>query len=143
MSLVDKLNNDIKDAMRAKDKVRLGVLRMMLSEVKYAQAAVGMGQPLDDAAATKVFGSYQKKLQKSLDDYPAGEKRDAIQDEINIVDEYLPKKASAAEVEKVVKEVISASDNKEFGPLMKQVMAKLGSSADGKVVNEILKKLLA
>lgn len=143
MSLVDKLNNDIKDAMRAKDKVRLGVLRMMLSEVKYAQAAVGMGQPFDDAAALKVFGSYQKKLQKSLGDYPEGEKREALEEEIGIVEEYLPKKASAAEVEKIAKEIISASDSKDFGPLMKQVMTRLGAAADGKVVGEILKKLLA
>lgn len=143
MSLVEKLNNDIKESMKAQNKVRLSVLRMMLSEVKYAQSAVGMGQPIDDATVTKVLGTYQKKLQKSLDDYPAGEKRAVIQGEIDIVDEYLPKKASAADVEKVAKDVISSSDSKEFGPLMKQVMAKLGPAADGKLVNEILKKLLA
>lgn len=143
MSLVEKLNNDIKESMKAQNKVRLSVLRMMLSEVKYAQAAVGMGQPIDDAAVTKVLGTYQKKLQKSLDDYPAGDKRTAIQDEISIVEEYLPKKASAADIEKAAKEVMSSSDSKEFGPLMKQVMAKLGPTADGKMVNEILKKLLA
>lgn len=143
MSLVEKLNNDIKESMKAQNKMRLGVLRMMLSEVKYAQAAVGMGQPIDDAAVTKVLGTYQKKLQKSLDDYPSGEKRSVIQEEINIVEEYLPKKASAADIEKVAQEIISSSDSKEFGPLMKQVMAKLGAAADGKLVNEILKKLLA
>lgn len=140
--LIERLNDDIKEAMKARDKMRTSVLRMMLSEVKYAQSAVSMNEQLDDAAVQKVFATYQKKLEKSLNDFPEGEKKQAIAHEIAIVSEYLPKKASTADVENAIKEVLTTSTDRSFGPLMKQVMAKLGNAADGKVISELLKKHL-
>lgn len=142
MSLSERLTHDIKESMKAKDKVRTQTLRMMLSEVKYAQAAVGMDKTLDDAAVQKVFASYHKKLAKSLDEYPEGEKRDAIRDELKIVEDYLPKKASPAEMEAVIDQVMQATSEREFGTLMKQVLAKLGGAADGKLVSEAIRKKL-
>lgn len=142
MTALERLNNDIKEAMKAKDKVRTQVLRMMLSEVKYAQSAVSMSQPLDEAAVLKCFASYHKKLTKSMDDFPAGEAKDAVAAEIKIVEDYLPKKASAAEVEAAIKGVMASTPDREFGVLMKQVLAKLGGGADGKIVSELLRKAL-
>lgn len=142
MSLKDRINEDLKTAMKAKDKDRTSVLRMLLSEVKYAQAAVNVHQDLPDDEVLKVVSSYHKRLTKSLDDYPEGERRDAIRGEIKIVDDYLPKKAGADEVKKVVDQVFSGTAERNFGVLMKDVMARLGGAGDGKLVSQIIKERL-
>ena len=129
--------------MKARDKERTSVLRMLLSEIKYTQAAVNVHAELPEAEVLKVVGLYHKRMLKSLDDYPEGEKRDQIRSELGIVDEYLPKRASRAEVELVVDEVLRGTEDREFGPLMKQVLARLGTAADGKIVSEVLRPRLA
>jgi len=143
MPLKQTISDDIKNAMRAQDKVRLTVLRMVLSELKYAQSSVNIHEEIDDEAALKVVAAYHKKLAKSLDDYPAGAARDAIVGEMTIVEEYLPKRASAEEVTKVVDDVLKGTDDRQFGSLMKLVLSKLGGAADGKLVSQILKEKLA
>jgi len=143
LSLKERINEDLKTAMKARNKERTSVLRMLLSEVQYNQAAVNVHEALPDADVLKVIGLYHKRLLKSLDDYPEGEKRDQIRSELVIVDEYLPKRASRAEVEKVVDELLQSTEERVFGPLMKQVLARLGNAADGKVVSEVLKLRLA
>jgi uncharacterized protein YqeY len=143
VSVKERVNEDLRTAMKARDKDRTSVLRMMLSELKYAQAAISMSAELGDEDATKVIASYHKRLAKSLDDYPEGERRDAIRKELVIVEDYLPKKAGVEEVTKIVDAVIAGATDKTFGPLMKEVMARLGSSADGKVVSQLLKQRLA
>ena len=142
MSLKDKLNEDMKNAMKAKDKDRLSVLRMILSEVKYAQSAVSMAQELPDDEVMKVVAGYHKRLAKSLEEFPEGEKRDAIRVEMAVVDAYLPKKAGADETRKAVDKVLAGTADRTFGPLMKSVLAELGGSADGKIVSQILKERL-
>lgn len=142
MSLLERLNNDVKEAMKARDKMRTQTLRMVLSEVKYAQVAAGPDKTIDEASVQKVVASYHKKLAKSLDDFPDGEKREAIQAELGVVEEYLPKKASPAQIEGAIDEVMAAVPEREFGVLMKQVLVKLGSAADGKAVSEALRKRL-
>ena len=143
MAIKDRINEDLKTAMKAKDKDRLSVLRMILSEIKYAQAAVNVHQDLPEADVLKVVATYQKRLTKSLDDYPEGEKRTQIQAEIAIVDDYLPKKVGPDEVKKAIDEVLQATSERTFGPLMKEVLARLGSGGDGKVVSQLLKDKLA
>ncbi len=142
MSLKERINEDLKTAMKARDKDRTSVLRMLLSEVKYAQAAVNVHQDLPEEEVLKVVSSYQKRLTKSIDDFPEGERRDAIRSEIKIVDDYLPKKAGADETKKMVEQVIAGTAERNFGILMKDVMARLGGSGDGKLVSQILKERL-
>lgn len=143
MALKDRISEELKTAMKAKDKDRLSVLRMILSEIKYAQAAVNVHQDLPEADVVKVVATYQKRLAKSLDDYPEGEKRTQIQAEIAIVDDYLPKKAGPDEVKKTIDDVLRATSERAFGPLMKEVLDRLGGSGDGKVVSQLLKDKLA
>ena len=143
MALKDRINEDLKAAMKAKDKERLSVLRMILSEIKYAQAAVNVHLDLPEPDVIKVVSTYQKRLTKSLDDYPEGEKRAQINAEIAIVDDYLPKKVGADEIKKAIDEVLQATSERAFGPLMKEVLARLGSGGDGKVVSQLLKDKLA
>jgi uncharacterized protein len=142
MGLKDKIQDDIKTAMKAKDAARLSVLRMVLSEIKYAQAQVNLQTELPDAEVLKVVTSYQKKLTKSLDDYPAGDKRTAIEAEIKVVEEYLPKKATADETMRVIDKVLAATTDRNFGAVMKLVMAEVGDAGDGKTVSQLLKPKL-
>ncbi len=142
MSLKAKISEDLKNAMKAKDKERLSVLRMLLSEIKYTQAAVNINAELSDDEVVKIISIYHKRLTKAMDDYPEGERRDAIRSELVIVDEYLPKKASEADVIKAIEATMKATDDRNFGTLMKAVMNSLGSGGDGKVVSALLKAKL-
>ena len=115
---------------------------MLLSEIKYAQAATDMRSELADEEALKVISTYQKRLRKSVDDFPEGEKRDAIFAEIEIVETFLPKKASPEEVASVVDGALARTEQRSFGPLMKAVLGALGSAADGALVSKVLKEKL-
>jgi len=142
MSTLAKISSDIKDAMRAREKVKLGVLRMVLSEIKYAQANVNVHQELPEAETLKVINTYHKRLAKSIAEYPDPEKKAEIQAEIDIVESYLPKKATEEETLAAINEVVGSSDEKNFGILMKSVLAKLGDAAEGKTVSKLLKEKL-
>jgi len=142
MSLKNRINEDLKTAMKAKDKDRVSVLRMVLSEMKYAAAQVNVHQELSDEEVLKVISSYHKRLTKSLDDYPEGDQRAQIKHEISLVEGYLPKKASESEVIAAIEKVlagIQGNSEKNFGSLMKAVMDVLGSAADGRIVSKLLK----
>lgn len=139
MALKEKINEDIKTAMKAKDSERLSVLRMMLSEIKYAQAQTNVHAEIADADVEKIVSTYSKKLEKGLADYPPGPQRDKIVNEIKIVGEYLPKKLGEAETNRAIDKVIAGTADRNFGSLMKLVMAELGSGADGKLVSQLLK----
>ena len=142
-SLWDRITADLKTAMKAQEKLKTSVLRMMLSELKYAKANVSGSEELPEKDALQVVTTYHKRLTKSLGDYPDEEKKSAIQAEIDIVSLYLPAKASRDEVEQVVKSVIGGTEERNFGLLMKQAMSQLGDAADGKIVSEVLKSELA
>lgn len=139
MSLKEKMNEDLKSAMKAREKDRVSVLRMILSEVKYAAAAVNVHQELPEEEVLKVVTTYHKRLTKSLEDFPEGDQRQQIRLELAIVEHYLPKKASEDEVRHAVDQVLTSATDQNFGSLMKEVMARLGSAADGKIVSQILK----
>jgi uncharacterized protein YqeY len=143
MGLKDKISEDIKTAMKAKDAQRLSVLRMVMAEIKNQQAQVNLREELPEDEVLKVVGSYQKKLTKSLDDYPAGDARNALLAEIKVVDEYLPKKASEAETRAAVDKVLSGTADRNFGALMKLVMAELHGQGDGRLVSQLIKEKIS
>lgn len=143
MSLFDRVAEDVKVSMKAQTKERTGVLRMLLSELKYAKAAVGMDKDLPEEVTLQTISGYYKKLEKSLSDYPDEVQKNKIRDEMNIVAEYLPKKAGEAEIRAAIDEVIKSSTDKQFGTLMKQVMGRFGAAADGKLISQILKEKLS
>jgi hypothetical protein len=89
LSLMERISEDMKEAMRAKDKFRTGVLRMLLSEFKYAMTSDQRSSTLDDEHALRVMTAYRMKLAKSLDAYPEGDKRTEIAQEIGIVESYI------------------------------------------------------
>lgn len=125
--------------MKSKNADRLAVLRMMLSEIKYAQAQTNLHTNLSDGEVVKVLNSYQKKLEKSLSDFPDGAAREKVQSEIRIVAEYLPKKVGESETLQAIESVLNSTPERNFGALMKAVMSQLGPGADGKLVSQMLK----
>ncbi len=143
MKMQDKIMDGIKGALKSGDKVRAGVLRMILADLKYARVAGDTQRDLTDEEELGVVAKYLKKLEKALPDYEGTSKKDDLLAEMAIVQEYLPKKASAAEIEAKVDEVIKATSEKNFGKIMRAVVDSLGASADGKLVSEIVKKKLS
>ncbi len=142
MSIQKRIMDDIKTAMKSNDTLRKNVLRMVLSDIKYAQAAVNVHQELDEESAMKVVAGYHKKLKKSFDEFPEGERREELRKEIALVEEYLPKAMSSEELDEVVKKTLSTNASRNFGELMKAVLAQVGTSADSKMVSEKIKKHL-
>ena len=140
MGLKERIQEDIKTAMKAKDAARLSVLRMIMADIKNQQAQVNLREELPEDVVLKVVGSYQKKLTKSLDDYPVGDARNALLSEIKVVDEYLPQKASEEQTRKAVDKVLASTVDRNFGVVMKLVIAELQGQGDGKLVSSIIKE---
>ena len=142
MDLLTRLQEDMKAAMKSGQKDRLGVIRMLLSDVKNIDL-----DPRKPTAEDAV-GAYGKKLRKSLEEYEKiGQKEhaDALRQEIAIVDTYLPRKASPADTEKLVDEFLAKNSftEKQFGQAMGMFMKQHGANVEAGVVNGVLKQKLA
>lgn len=150
MSLKEKITEDIKAAMKSKDKVRLETLRSIKKFVLEKEiAARGDGQDtLTEALEMEVLVQVAKQRRDSIEQYQkAGRQELADQEaeELAIIEEYLPKQLSDEEVEAIVEEIIAqvgATSPKDMGKVMGPVMQKLKGKADGKKVQEIVKAKL-
>ena len=142
MSTLLRIQNDIKTAMKSGDNLRKSVLRMILSDIKYAQAAVNVHQELDEQGILKVLASYHKKLKKAYEEFPDGEKKKELLAEIGVVEEYLPKTPGAEEIDRAIASVLASHPTSNFGELMKATLALLGSSSAAKEVSEKIKRAL-
>ena len=143
MTLKEQLMEDMKNAMRAHDSLKLDVVRMIRSEVKNFEIDNGEA---DDEKVQKIIKTMLKQQKDALTDFEKAARQDLIdetQAKIAIFASYLPTEMSDEELEKVVMEVINSAANKDFGPLMGQVMKKVGNRADGARVNALLQKALA
>jgi uncharacterized protein YqeY len=142
MDMRERLTEDMKAAMKSGQKDRLGVIRMLLSDVKNIDLAPKPTTAEDAVAA------YGKKLRKSLDEYQKLGRADEVQKltfEISVVDEYLPKKASAGDTEKLVNDFLAknAFTEKQVGQAMGAFLKLHGPSVDPALVNQLLRKGLA
>src|SRR5437879_3934566 len=150
MSLVDQIQKDITTAMKARDEQRLSTLRMVKSALKLRE--VDKMAPLDDKESQAVLSTLIKQRKESIEQFTKGG-RQAMADkeaaEITVIESYLPKAASEADIADGVKAVIAemgAPTMKEMGTVMKNAMARFnaaGMRVDGKVVSEMVKKELA
>ena len=141
MDLLAKLQEDMKTAMKSGQKDRLSVIRMLLSDVKNIDLAP---KPI---TAEETVAAYGKKLRKSVEEYeklgrPAEVEK--LRFEISVVDEYLPKKASPADTEKLINEFVekNAYTEKQFGQAMGAFMKTHGGSVEPGVANQLLRKAL-
>ncbi len=144
MSVKERVIEDLKSAMKAQDKLRTSVLRMILADIKIEDTS---GKPKDKIDYAEVVRGYHRKLKKTREEYERlnlPEKVKELYGEIAIVEEYLPKQLSNDEIRKIVEEVIKANNYtaKEIGVAMKQIMSNHGSVVDGKKVQTILKEIL-
>ena len=134
-----KLNDDLTAAMKAKDAFRLGVIRMMKSKVLNVNAR----GDLPDTEILKILQKYAKSLKDAIEETKKVNRPDAVkklEGELKIVDEYLPKMLSEAEVRDVVAKAISevgATSAKDTGKVMKAIMGK-GLNVDGSLVSRIV-----
>lgn len=150
MSLMEKIDCDLKDAMRAKDTARLSALRMLKSSVKYAAIEKGPGGEgdLQDADVLAVVRKRIKQCQDAVDGFVKGgraEQAEKEKAEIVLLESYLPAALSPEELAGLVRDAIAATGatgKSQMGAVMKAVMAKAAGRADGKSVNaEVMKQL--
>ena len=145
--LKEKLLEDMKIPMRDKNVVRKNVIQMVRAAV--LQVEKDKQIELTDEQIIDVIAKESKKRKDSLADYEKSGREELIKqinEEIEILAEYLPKPLSKEELEKVIEEVIAsigATTMKEMGAVMKAVKEKVGAAADGKTINEIVKSKLS
>lgn len=146
MSLLETLNNDMKTAMKAKDKETLSVVRMLKSAVMNEQ--INLGHDLSEDEEIAVLSRELKQRKDSVAEFKKADRDDLVQstsDEIKVVEKYLPAQLSEEEVQTIIKETVDqlgANSMADFGKVMGAVMPKLKGQADGKLVNQTVKKLL-
>jgi uncharacterized protein len=147
MTFLDRINEDLKAAMKSKDSDRLSTLRMVKTALKNRE--IDKMEALTDEESIKVLQSLVKQRRDSIEQYQQAGRIDLAEKEaaeLKTIEEYLPAALDEAAIARVVEETIvesGASSMKEMGAVMKAVMAKLaGQTVDGKVVNQIVKSKL-
>ena len=145
--LAERIDQEMKDAARAKDKVRLGTLRMLKSAMKYREIEVS--KSLEDADIVAVVGTLIKQRRDSAAQYTAGGRPELAaneNEEIKILEAFLPRQMTDDELLALVQEAIAASGAKgpkEMGAVMKALMPKVQGKAEGKRVSEAVKGALS
>lgn len=149
MDLFDTISADIKSAMLAKDKVRLETLRGIKKEFLEAKTAKGAEGVLTDDHAVKILAKMAKQRRETAQIY-AEQSRPELADnelaEAAVIEEYLPKQLSAAELEAALREIIArtgATSPKEMGKVMGVASKQLAGKADGKVISAMVRELLS
>lgn len=148
MTLNEKILNDIKDAMRAHEADKLSVLRMLKAALmnKTISLRAGEAVELTDEQVQEVIASEVKKRRDSATEYRNASRPELAEkeeSEVSVLEAYLPVQLSDEELEQGVKAIIETADKKEFGMLMKDVMAKYKGQVDGRRAGEMIKKLLS
>jgi uncharacterized protein YqeY len=148
MTLQERIDSDLKDAMRAKDAARLGVLRMLKSALKYA-AIEKSDAGLDDAAALQVIRKQVKQRQDSIESFEKGGRPELAakeKEELEMLNAYLPKGMDADELTAMVRETIAevgATSKVQMGAVMKALQAKVAGRADGKTLSQEVSRQLS
>jgi len=147
MSLYEKITDDLKEAMKAKDLLRISCIRMLKTSLKHKQAE--RGEILRDEEIQSLISSLIRKGREAAEEFRKGGREDlAIKEEgeIAILYGYLPDQIKPDEIERILKEVISelsADGLKDLGKVMKAAMNRIAGRAQGKEVNEIARRLLS
>jgi hypothetical protein len=149
MTLIERVDSDLKEAMRAKDGTRLSVLRMLKSALKYAVIAKsGAEAELNDGEAAQVIRKQAKQRQDSIESFEKGGRAELAEkerEELSILNAYLPQPMNADELAKVVRETIAevdATSKAQMGAVMKALQAKVAGRVDGKTLSAEVQKQL-
>ncbi|MEZ3551404.1 MAG: GatB/YqeY domain-containing protein [Muribaculaceae bacterium] len=149
MNLFDKISEDIKKAMLAREKVRLEALRGVKKEFLEAKTAKGANGELTDETATKIMVKMVKQRKESAKIYEENNRPELAANELEeaaVIEEYLPKQLSPEELEAELKAIIAetgATGPKEMGKVMGVATKRLAGRAEGKLISAKVKELLA
>ena len=146
MSLSDRLQEDMKLALKAKDASRLSTIRMLRSSVGYAR--IEKGDELTDDEVTGVLAREAKKRRETIEAAQRGGRSEVAEREkaeLEVISGYLPKQLDEAEIEAIAKEIVAevgASDIKDRGKVMGALMQRIRGRADGKLASQTVEKIL-
>ncbi len=149
MALYDQISNDIMEAMKARDKVRLETLRNIKKFFIEAKTAPGANDTLEDDAALKIIAKLAKQGKETAEVYKGQNRMDLAEEElaqVAVIENYLPKQMSEAEIEEAVKSIINqtgATSMKDMGKVIGMASKQLAGKADGRMISTIVKTLLA
>src|SRR5438876_12382988 len=142
MTLQERIDSDLREAMRAKDTTKLGVLRMLKSALKYAAIAkAGAESELSDTEVAQVIRKQARQREDSIESFEKGGRAELAEkekEELSILNSYLPQPMSADEISKVVRETITeagATSRAQMGAVMKALQAKVAGRVDGKALS--------
>jgi uncharacterized protein YqeY len=147
MALKDQLDADMKSSMREKDTVKLSVVRMLKSAIKYRE--IEAMKPLDDAGVLQVISGEIKRHKDSIEQYRAGNRPDLVEKEeaeLAILQTWLPAQLSEGELKALVEAAVvktGASGPREMGAVMKALLPDVQGKADGRLVSELVKARLS
>ena len=149
MNLFEQIGEDIKAAMKARDKVRLDTLRNIKKVFLEAKTAPGANDTLTDADALKIISKLAKQGKETAATYTQAGRQDLADAElaqVQVIEGFLPKQLSQEEIEAEVKAIIAevgATSMKDMGKVMGTASKQLAGKADGRLISDIVKKLLA
>jgi uncharacterized protein YqeY len=146
MKLTERLETDLKAAMKARDELRLRVLRMLKSDLRYKE--IELGHELSDDETLAVFSTAAKKRREAIGEYDRGGRQDLSDTEkaeLDIISLYLPEQLSQDELINLIDKAIAESGAvtiRDMGAVMKALMPEIRGRADGKAVNALVKARL-
>lgn len=142
-SLTDRIKGDLIPAMKSGQGLRVSVLRMLLSEMNYKQIEVG--RELTDEEVTGVVGREVKKRREAVESFKQGGREEQAAgeaQELEILQEYLPKQLSETELAAEIEQALKGIEVKEFGPVMKVISPLFRGKADGALVAKLVREKL-
>jgi len=147
MSLDERLTEEMKQAMKSNDKLRLSTIRMIRSTAKNKE--IELRKKLDDEEIQKVIQGMVRKGEESVEQFQSGGRMDLVEKEkkeIEILKSFLPQPMSQEEILRTIDQSIEetqASSLKDLGKVMKSVIPKLGGKVDGRLINQLVKERLS
>ena len=145
--LKETLLEDLKTAMKEKNEIKKNTVQMVRAAI--LQVEKDKGITLEEKQIIEIIAKEVKKRKDSLEDYKRGQRLDLvaqIEEEISLLEEYLPRQLTKEEIEEIVKGIIQevgATSIKDMGKVMKEAKEKIGAAADGKTINEVVKQMLS
>jgi len=144
--LIDKIREDLKTAMKARDAARVEVLRFLLSEVK--NVGINEKRELDDGVVTAVLQKLTKQRREGMEQFRSAGREDLVkkeESELQVLQDYMPRQLSEEELETRVRAVITevgATSRKDMGKVMKAAVERLSGAADGRRIQGVVQRLL-
>lgn len=146
MSLIEQIDNDLKDAMRSKDALALSTLRMLKSAIKNRE--IELNHELNDQESGEMVTKSVKQRRESITEYQKGDRVDLVkreESEIKVLQKYLPKQLGETEISKIIDEAIksvNANGPADMGKVMGTIIPKVKGKADGALVSKLVKERL-